>query len=318
MSTSPPQKIGLSLDPASLQALRAADRNTPDAALRGAAKQFEALFLNMMLKSMRDTVPQDGALDNAQTKMFTSMLDEQYSSELSQGHGLGLADMIVHQLGQAVRGRRAGAAGHAAIEGAEGVDSPDAAASAATGSGAPDAPEGVEGTAAAGLNSAPPGGARRAVHPRPVSAFRAQMSDAADAASAASGIPSDFMLAQAGLESGWGRHQPATPEGLPSHNLFGIKAGPNWRGAVASAETTEVIDGVARRVQQNFRAYGSYAEAFQDYASLLSGNARYARALSAGTPQEFAGALQQAGYATDPDYAGKVTRAIRQVTDLRA
>ncbi|MDE3012436.1 MAG: rod-binding protein, partial [Pseudomonadota bacterium] len=92
MSTSPPQKLGLSIDPAALQALRSQGGNAPEAALRGAAKQFEALFLNMMLKSMREAAPQDGALDSEQTRMFTGMLDQQYAAQLSQGHGLGFAD----------------------------------------------------------------------------------------------------------------------------------------------------------------------------------------------------------------------------------
>ncbi len=144
------------------------------------------------------------------------------------------------------------------------------------------------------------------------------MAESAQAASAASGIPADFMIAQAGLESGWGRHQPVAADGSPSHNLFGIKAGPNWHGPVVHAETTEVVNGLVQKVVQPFRAYPSYAAAFQDYAGLLSGSARYARAAGATSGHDFAGALQKAGYATDPSYASKLERAIQATTDLRA
>lgn len=313
MNTLPTHKLGLAMDPASLKALEARTQDVPEAALRGAAKQFEALFLNMMLKSMRDTVPEDGALDSQQSRMFTGMLDEQYANDLSQGHGLGLADMIVRQLGPLARGRKAAEAGGnpASVAAAPGAGAADTAATTAM-----PAPGGEAVTPPA--LPAAGGPARRGPQARAISAFRAEMGEAAQAASATSGIPADFMLAQAGLESGWGQHQPLTAAGTPSYNLFGIKAGPGWRGPVARALTTEVVDGVSQQVRQDFRAYRSYAEAFQDYAALLSGSARYARAFASDSAQAFAGALQKAGYATDPDYAGKVARAIRQVTDLRA
>ena len=385
------QKLGLSLDPAALNALRTQAQNAPQAALKTVAKQFEAVFLNMMLKSMRDTVSQDGMFDNEQTKMFNGMLDEQYASQLSQGRGLGLADMIVRQMSQAANvgalstGGVDGAAGAAGAAAASSVNSAvgansglngaagargttgarsvrdwgganaatgSSAAAAASANGGPGAPG--TGATSTGSGNAPAGAAdgggagsggdgNTAINPgsnttgiggasggsagaNPVApaahagpaAFKVNMAPHAAAASEASGIPAHFMIAQAGLESGWGQHQPRTADGQPSHNLFGIKAGSNWHGPVVNAETTEMVNGVARRVTQPFRAYGSYAEAFQDYASLLSGSARYARVLGASTAQGFAGALQKAGYATDPAYATKLERAIRLTGDLRA
>jgi flagellar protein FlgJ len=129
--------------------------------------------------------------------------------------------------------------------------------------------------------------------------------------SRASGIPADFMVGQAALESGWGRREIRTGDGSPSYNIFGIKAGRSWSGPTVERSTLEYIDGVPRRVNQRFRAYDSYAAAFQDYARLLQTNRRYAAALNTSDdPARFAQALQDAGYATDPQYANKLTRVI--------
>ncbi len=130
-------------------------------------------------------------------------------------------------------------------------------------------------------------------------------------AAKATGIPAKFMLGQAALETGWGKHMIKSANGRNSHNLFGIKAGKNWTGPVVTALTTEYVNGVPKKVYQNFRAYGSYAESFQDYARLLS--SRYASVVaSAQDAAGFAQGLQSAGYATDPDYAGKLMRMFAQ------
>ena len=368
MTTDPTRKLGLSLDPAALNALKMQSHGAPQAALKTVAKQFEAVFLNMMLKSMRETVSQDGLTDNQQTKMFTGMLDEQYASQLTQGRGLGLADMIVKQLGgpagaQPASGAALPPTGAAAApaaspsNGSQPTRPPAAQVSAGVAPGLPtralqmaaaqatravDQPADNETSEPldlsaefdtgltealsqlAGLaSSAVTSKARQLGAALSVpTAFKQEMAAHAAAASQATGIPADFMIAQAGLESGWGQHQPRSAGGEPSHNLFGIKAGANWKGPVIHAATTEVVNGVSTRVVQPFRAYGSYGEAFQDYAALLSGSARYARAMSAGaqqgSAQGFATALQKAGYATDPSYAGKLERAIRLTGGLRA
>ncbi len=134
------------------------------------------------------------------------------------------------------------------------------------------------------------------------------MLPAAQAASRASGVPARLILAQAALESGWGRREIRGEDGSPSFNVFGIKADRRWNGRVVEAATTEYVDGAAQPTRAAFRAYGSYEEAFADYAKFLQVNPRYAAVLSGGDAAQAAQALQRAGYATDPDYAAKLVR----------
>ena len=124
------------------------------------------------------------------------------------------------------------------------------------------------------------------------------------------------MVAQAAHESGWGQHEIKNADGTSSHNLFGIKAGADWKGATTQVTTTEFTDGQAQKVTAKFRAYASYQESFQDYAQLMKNSSRYSKVMTgSGTAQGFAQGLQQAGYATDPAYAAKLTRVIN--TTLR-
>jgi flagellar protein FlgJ len=143
-----------------------------------------------------------------------------------------------------------------------------------------------------------------------VANFTAKLGPYAEQASRATGIPAQFLLAQAALETGWGRSEPRSADGRPSFNVFGIKAGKNWSGPAVEATTTEYVDGVAQRTSERFRAYGSYAEAFQDYANVLKSNPRYANVLGNQDAVAFARGLQQAGYATDPAYSAKLSRII--------
>ena len=141
--------------------------------------------------------------------------------------------------------------------------------------------------------------------------FVSQHQQAAVKVSQASGIPAPFMLGQAGLESGWGKHEIRHKDGSSSFNLFGIKAGADWKGKVAEVMTTEYIQNQAVKVVARFRAYDSYADSFKDYAKLITGSARYAKAAeNMHSAQSYAANLQQAGYATDPQYAQKLSRAI--------
>jgi flagellar protein FlgJ len=136
----------------------------------------------------------------------------------------------------------------------------------------------------------------------------------AEQASRSTGIPAQLILGQAALESGWGKREIKMADGSSSYNLFGIKAGKNWNGKVAEVITTEYQNGVANKQVQRFRAYDSYAESFQDYARLLSNNPRYADVLQQQGGQGFAQALQQAGYATDPNYADKLVQVIGSIS----
>lgn len=131
------------------------------------------------------------------------------------------------------------------------------------------------------------------------------------------GIEPELVAAHAALESGWGQRPLRTAEGASTHNLFGIKAGGAWSGDVARALTTEVDEGSAGKRTETFRSYGSPAQAFDDYAHLLLGNARYTGAVNVGgDAAAFAAGLAQGRYATDPDYAQKIERVTRQVREI--
>jgi flagellar protein FlgJ len=150
--------------------------------------------------------------------------------------------------------------------------------------------------------------------PANVRSFVDRMRPFAEAAARAVGVPADLLLAQAGLETGWGRSQPKTTDGTASHNLFGIKAGRGWNGAVSVASTTEYVAGAIVRTVDKFRSYASYTDAFQDFGRLLTRSGRYASAVAqADDPVAYAKGLQRGGYATDPQYADKLLRALKLV-----
>lgn len=263
----------LALDTQSLEQLRAQAKHSPDQALKAAAQQFESVFLNMMLKSMREATPQDGMFDSEQTKMFTGMLDQQLAQSMAS-RGVGLADMMVKQLrGQmtADKGQKIGA-----------QSSINALSSAYSENAQQD--------------------------------FVNRMLPFAMQASQASGVPPQLMLGQAALESGWGKREIRMADGSNSFNLFGIKANAGWNGKVAEVMTTEYKNGVAYKQVEKFRAYSSYAEAFQDYADLIGNNPRYADVLQqGGDVAGMAQAMQKAGYATDPKYADKLASIMGKI-----
>jgi flagellar protein FlgJ len=124
------------------------------------------------------------------------------------------------------------------------------------------------------------------------------------------GVPPQFLVAHSALESGWGKSEIKTGDGTPSYNIFGVKAGRGWQGASVEVQTTEYVEGVAQSSREKFRVYGSYAEAFRDYASLLINNPRFSAVLGQKDGTQFARSLQQSGYATDPLYADKLSRII--------
>jgi flagellar protein FlgJ len=301
------------LDTKGLGELKQGAKNGSPAALKEAATQFEAMFINMMMKSMRDATPADGLMDNNQTKMFTGMLDQQMSQNLAK-RGMGLADVLTRQL-------TANQTGAAALAiGADGVAAGKAAAAAS-------AVAPLDGSMRPGMDAATmiktgarqPGapalplttesGRVQAPHVR---AFQEKLHAHAAEAERATGVPAKFMLGQAALESGWGKRMIRNADGSNSNNLFGIKAGPGWKGKVATAVTTEYVNGVAQRKVEKFRAYDTPADSFKDYANMLAKNPRYEKVLnSGGDAAAFAHGLQRAGYATDPLYAAKLNRIIK-------
>jgi len=155
--------------------------------------------------------------------------------------------------------------------------------------------------------------ARQADH---VEQFKAALAEPAQQASQATGVPAELILAQAALETGWGRHAIATQDGQNSHNLFGIKAGSRWEGKTTDIVTHEYMDGRRTQMVDTFRVYDSYAHAFTDYASLIGDNPRYAAVVNAGSPQQAAQALQAGGYATDPRYADKLVAVMQTIGQL--
>jgi len=285
----------LALDTQNLELLRAQAKRSPDQALKAAAQQFESVFLNMMLKSMREATPQDGLFDSEQTKMFTGMLDQQLAQDISS-RGVGLADMMVKQLSRQM-------SGDASVAGANKTVAPVLAPQpqSITPSTSP-----VGRAAANAVPSAYSEGVQQD--------FVSKMLPHALQASKASGVPAQLMLGQAALESGWGKREIHMADGSNSFNLFGIKASSSWNGKVAEVMTTEYKNGVAYKQVEKFRAYSSYAEAFKDYASILSTNPRYAEVLQQGdSAAGMAQAIQKAGYATDPKYADKLARVMGQM-----
>jgi flagellar protein FlgJ len=285
---------GFALDPAGLEQLKRKSREAgteagQGKALRQAAGQFEAVFMNLLLKSMRESLPKDGMMESDTTRTFTGMYDAQIAQKMSE-KGVGLADMIVRQVEA-----RSGA--QPSLPRAEGASTLGKIKSLT-----------VE---AARDDRSPKAGAPRE--------FVQRMWDSARSAEQSTGMPAQFILGQAALESGWGRREIRNPDGSSSHNLFGIKAGANWKGPTVDAVTTEYTGGVPRKVTEKFRAYASYAESFADYAKLITNNPRYAGTLTAGADAgRFARSLQNAGYATDPNYAAKLTRVIEQTVRATA
>ncbi|KQQ33438.1 flagellar biosynthesis protein FlgJ [Duganella sp. Leaf126] len=303
------------LDVKDMGSLRQGARAGTPEALKGAATQFEAMFVNSMLKTMRDASPQDSLTNSDQTKMLTGMQDQQTAQNIAK-RGIGLADMLVRQLGQKDKALAVGGAGDP-TDGANagsfaGMASlMDARLQKAIAAAGGTAKAAAKVDAAADAKTAAP--ARRGSQAPHVVSFQEKLSAHADEASAATGIPAKFMLGQAALESGWGKREIKGRDGTNSNNLFGIKATPDWKGKVVEATTTEYVNGRAQTKVERFRAYDSYADSFKDYARLITDNPRYEKVLaSAGDASAFAQGLQKAGYATDPQYASKLTSIIKR------
>ncbi|HEY3596532.1 MAG TPA: flagellar assembly peptidoglycan hydrolase FlgJ [Paraburkholderia sp.] len=300
------------LDVQGFDSLRAQVKASPQAGLKVAARQFDAMFLQMMLKSMRDATPHDGPLDSREGDQFMSMLDQQLAQQMSS-KGVGVADMMTKQLMRNMNmqddgtgiGKGADTGGLATLNSlARAYGNPAANGALTTGRGY-------------SANSAltPPMRGNGA-SPK-VDAFVNKMAAPAQAASAATGIPARFIIGQAALESGWGKNEIKKADGSTSHNVFGIKATKDWTGATVSTVTTEYVNGEPQRKVEKFRSYDSYADAMSDYANMLKNNPRYAAVLNAphaSGPAGFAAGMQRAGYATDPHYARKLMSIMQQMS----
>ena len=295
----------LAVDARSLNALKtAAGQNSPEAA-RETAKQLESLFMREMIKSMREATMKSGLLDSAQGNLSTDLLDQQLSVAMAGQPG-GLTDAITKQLARSM--------GVEAAEDAEIAVPSTLSLSRATwrNGGNSGSSSGKRTQAAQSINAYAPA-------PKGRDNFVTAHSNAAQRVARESGIPANYMLGQAGHETGWGKSEIRNKDGSNSFNLFGIKAGGSWTGKVAEVTTTEYVNGAPKKMTAKFRAYDSYEESFRDYARLIGTNPRYEKAMSqTGSAHAYASELQKAGYATDPAYAQKLGRAIQSAAQVTA
>ncbi|SMF95804.1 flagellar protein FlgJ [Methylomagnum ishizawai] len=268
-------------------ALRTQAKQDPKAALKETAQQFESLFVQMALKSMRQATLKSGLTDSPQSETFQEMHDQQLAVELGKHSKLGIANMLERQLG-------GGAAPSSGLNGKSLDDYRQTPYYRPRGMAA-----GVQHTgtrAPVDMPTANPGSGEFDHRDQ----FVAAVWPHAQKAAAEIGVDPKLLVAQAALETGWGKSR-------NGNNLFGIKADRHWQGAKLTAGTTEFVGGAQVREQAAFRAYGSPADSFRDYVGFLKSNPRYQAALQhAENPRQFIAGLQKAGYATDPAYARKV------------
>ncbi len=269
-----------------------AEGGQSDQSLREVAEQFESIFVNMMMKSMRDAnavFEKGGLSDTNEAKFYRDMMDNQLAVSLTQGKGIGIADAVERQLRE--------------------IQNPTVGRSFNSQMDASDlrrlAQPRQQSTQADAVETKAP-----TVQPLSFSSpqdFAEKLLPLAEKVAPSLGVDPSYLVAQAALESGWGQKSINHADGSNSFNLFGIKAGADWQGDVARITTTEYRDGVVQKEQANFRAYGSYEESLQDYSDFIRSNSRYQKALDvAADPQRYVEELQRAGYATDPQYAEKI------------
>jgi len=285
-------------DTQSLNDLKAKAGKDPTGSIRPVARQVEGMFVQMMLKSMREALPKDGIFSSDSSRLYTSMYDQQIAQQMTSGKGLGLADVIVKQMAaaQGVPPEEAPQQVPMKFDLEKVTSYQNQALTQMVRKAVPKAPE---------SNDEPLTGDSKD--------FLAQLSLPARLASQQSGVPHHLILAQAALESGWGQRQIRRENGEPSFNIFGVKATGSWKGPTTEITTTEYENGEAKKIKAKFRVYSSYLEALSDYVGVLSRNPRYAAVTQAATAEQGAQALQNAGYATDPQYARKLTSMIQQL-----
>ncbi len=271
-----------------LSQLKLASKQDSPEALQKVAEQFEAMFLQMLMKQMRDASLGEGLFDSDKTRFYQDMMDQQLSLSMAEKRGIGIAESIVRQLQHMVKGD------------ANGVD-PD-----------------ME------LNALPPRREFPSLNRDSVVKSEAfsnpeeyieAMRPFAEKAARELGVPTAVLIAQSALETGWGQKIMHTADGNNSHNLFGIKADARWSGNSLRVGSLEYRDGVARKEYSDFRVYDSYEDSFNDYVDFIKSNDRYQSALKqAGNGFDYINALQEAGYATDPEYAEKVSAIMQRET----
>ena len=279
-----------------LNTLRTQVRAQDPEALRSTAKQFETIFTKMMLQSMRDARLGEDIFGSSAGDMYQSMFDDQIALEMSRGQGIGIAEMLLEQL------KRGGSP--------TSLSTPPTSLPTPQGVGSTVINSTAINSTAINSGSAKPGSRE---------AFLESILPAAREAAETLGVSTKAVLAQAALETGWGRSIPRAADGRSSHNLFGIKANERWSGPRVDQLTTEFVDGAPQRQVESFRAYSSPAESIADHARLLARSPRYAAVRGTGDDiAAYGAALQQGGYATDPQYAQKLEAVAETVDRLLA
>lgn len=285
-------------------------------AIKEVAKQFESLFMHMVLKSMRDASMGDPIFDSNQSLVYRDMFDRQLALSMSEGQGMGLADLLARQLDNQVSGHTVDKAPVIQHQDRKPIDTVKKAAPSAN-----------------AINQVKPFVVSTAVIASPVKQngnvdfstdinspqekFIRELWPMAEAAADELDTLPEVLISQAALETGWGKYVSKDEQGQSSYNLFNIKAGPDWDGKTIEKVTLEYHQGVPVREVARFRAYDSYAESFQDYVDFLKSNERYSKALrEAADPDKFIRGLHRAGYATDPAYADKVLNIIDREWDV--
>ncbi len=300
-----------------LNNLKRLARGHSSAAALGAAREFEAQFIQIMLQSMRQASPTSDLLAGGQSQFFRDLHDKQLAQNIAHTGQFGLAQTLARQLEAAQSAtQRSPAQATLQSPAAKAFElrrTPKTRPLSSTPRAFPLTPRrtamplqrAAARPTATGLSPASKTSASTPAE------FIARMRPHAEAAAAQLGVNPDVLLAQSALESGWGRHV-LHHEGGSSHNLFGIKADHAWPGDHVSTQALEYEAGGPRRFPTRFRSYASYAQSFEDYVHFIRNNPRYAQALrSAGDPKAYLAALQEAGYATDPLYAQKVQQVMQ-------
>lgn len=310
------------LDIAGLDSLRAKAQKDDKAALKEVAQQFESIFVQMLMKSMRDAnagFESDSPMNSQYTKFYEQMHDQQMSVNLSDKGMLGLADLMMQQLSS-----ETSKVTPASIL-RDNANLPDSIERAMV-LNRPVNSESQTGSRSGLLKQA----ASDPLHdilvgkqlPSEASISNMKFTDRHDfvaklyphakKAAAALGTQAEVLIAQSALETGWGQKMVKRSDGDSSNNLFNIKADSRWKGNKAAVKTLEFEQGVAVQQKANFRVYDDIKQSFDDFVSFISEGSRYKEAIKKATqPNEFIQALQDAGYATDPEYANKVIRVMK-------
>ena len=306
------------LDIGGLDSLRAKAQKDDKAALKEVAQQFEGIFVQMLMKSMRDAnavFESDSPMNSQYTKFYEQMHDQQMSVNLSDKGMLGLADLMVQQLSPQTSQLTPASVLRGGMESPVAQSAPKPLAINGASSANKPMPLILDEVMSGKVlpSQAPTGVANQGFESR--EAFVKAVYPHAEQAAKALGTRPEVLIAQSALETGWGQKMVRRADGQPSNNLFNIKADRRWEGDRAGVSTLEFEHGVAVKQRADFRVYQDIKQSFDDFVSFISEGARYQEAMEkAANPAAFIRGLQDAGYATDPDYADKVIKVMQTVT----